>query len=495
MEALEADEEVDEQVAALVDAACAGDAAIQAVLDGEPRPPRKQSERTGEAPGAYVEEIQVTGFRGVGPRVKLSLDPGPGLTVIFGRNGSGKSSFSEGLETLLTGSCSRFIGRRSKLWEKGWRNLHVSDKARVEARLTIEGKPPLHLVRSWRKDAELEKSQLDARFEDADKTKTSLEELGFTEALAEFRPFLSHPELGALVEEPSKAHDLLNQVLSLDEVVTAIARLTKRKKDLGKMRRELNKERKEVKTAAEALEDDRAKQCAKLLAKRDPDLEKLEAIITGTQDDSAESRLKSLQRVAKAVLPKSELFDEAKSQLKQAAETFAKASTDAAESHASLIKVLEAAKKHLEGHPDVCPVCERPMDDEKIGNVDTRLTSAKEASTRFRDAKADVEEGTDGRGVVADQVSARRAGARVQVGVDRRPHTAPRCTRGEGGRHRRAAREARRRGKALRSSGRGRRRCRADRSREDRIGVSPPLPPQSRRTSRARRSTTRRRPT
>ena len=33
-------------------------------------------------------------------------------------------------------------------------------KARLEARLTIEGKPPLHIVRSWRKDAELEKSQL-----------------------------------------------------------------------------------------------------------------------------------------------------------------------------------------------------------------------------------------------------------------------------------------------------------------------------------------------
>lgn len=396
MTALEADEEVDEQVAALVDAACAGDAAIEAVLHGEERPPRKKSERTGEAPGAYVEEIQVTGFRGVGPRVKLSLDPGPGLTVVFGRNGSGKSSFSEGLETLLTGSCSRFIGRRSKLWEKGWRNLHVNDKARLEARLTIEGKPPLHIVRSWRKDAELEKSQLDARFEDAEKTKTSLEELGFVEALAEFRPFLSHPELGALVEEPSKAHDLLNQVLSLDEVTVAIARLTKRKKDLGKLRRELNKERKELKTAAEALEDERAAECAKLLAKRDPDLEKLEAIITGTKDDSAESRLKSLQRVGKAALPTAEQFDGAKAELKTAAEAFAKASTDAAESHASLIKVLEAAKKHLEGHPDECPVCERPMDAAKIASVDERLVAAKEASTRFRDAKAGLKKAQSG---------------------------------------------------------------------------------------------------
>lgn len=386
MEALGADEEVEELVANLVDAACEGDDAIASVLRGEAREAKPPADRAGEAPGAFIEEIQVTGFRGVGQRVKLNLHPGPGLTIVFGRNGSGKSSFSEGLETLLTGSCSRFIGRRSKLWEKGWRNLHAMDRARIDAKLTIEGQQPLHLVRSWRKGADLHESQLDARFED--KTETSLEELGFKEALAEFRPFLSHPELGALVEEPSKAHDLLNQVLSLDEVVSAVARLTKQKKELATTKRNLNKERKELKSAAEQLgDDDRAKTCAKLLAKREPDLPKLESVVLGTDDNSAESRLKTLVRVTKMQLPAAEVLEETKGGLTDAIAAYQEASSTAAESHASLIKVLEAAKVHLEKHPETCPVCERPMDEARISNVDERLVSAKEASTRFRDAK------------------------------------------------------------------------------------------------------------
>jgi hypothetical protein len=39
------------------------------------------------------------GLRGIGPRQTLELVPGPGLTVVAGRNGSGKSSFAEGTWT------------------------------------------------------------------------------------------------------------------------------------------------------------------------------------------------------------------------------------------------------------------------------------------------------------------------------------------------------------------------------------------------------------
>ena len=53
--------------------------------------------------GATLTEITVEGFRGIGPRRSLRLTPGPGLTLVVGRNGSGKSSFAEGVEILLTG--------------------------------------------------------------------------------------------------------------------------------------------------------------------------------------------------------------------------------------------------------------------------------------------------------------------------------------------------------------------------------------------------------
>ena len=60
---------------------------------------------------AFLRTITVEGFRGIGPKATLDLTPGPGLTLVVGRNGSGKSSFAEGLELLLTGDTYRWKKR------------------------------------------------------------------------------------------------------------------------------------------------------------------------------------------------------------------------------------------------------------------------------------------------------------------------------------------------------------------------------------------------
>ena len=86
------------------------------VLDAFEAPPT-----TGEIHGgAYLKALTVQGFRGIGPEQTLPLEPGPGLTVVVGRNGSGKSSFAEALEVLFTGNSLRWAGR-SKIWQEGWR--------------------------------------------------------------------------------------------------------------------------------------------------------------------------------------------------------------------------------------------------------------------------------------------------------------------------------------------------------------------------------------
>jgi hypothetical protein len=59
-----------------------------------------------EPPGAYLRSIGVEGFWGIGPRSTLTLKPGPGLTLVVGRNGSGKSSFAEGLESMKEATSS-----------------------------------------------------------------------------------------------------------------------------------------------------------------------------------------------------------------------------------------------------------------------------------------------------------------------------------------------------------------------------------------------------
>ena len=85
-----------------------------------------------ERPGAYITSIVVEGFRGIGPRRTLEINPGPGLTLVIGRNGSGKSSFAEAAEILLTGTNSRWA-HRSKIWQEGWRNLHHPERTTVAA--------------------------------------------------------------------------------------------------------------------------------------------------------------------------------------------------------------------------------------------------------------------------------------------------------------------------------------------------------------------------
>ena len=89
--------------------------------------------------GAYLRRVSVTGFRGIGPRADLEVVPGPGLTLVVGANGTGKSSFAEGLEFLLTGQNSRWQDKSAE-WRQGWRNLHAQDPPDLQASLR-SGRP------------------------------------------------------------------------------------------------------------------------------------------------------------------------------------------------------------------------------------------------------------------------------------------------------------------------------------------------------------------
>jgi NAD(P)-dependent dehydrogenase (short-subunit alcohol dehydrogenase family) len=64
--------------------------------------PVTEHEPAPEPVGAFLKSITVSGFRGVGPTTSLDLHPAAGLTVVAGRNGSGKSTFAEALEVALT---------------------------------------------------------------------------------------------------------------------------------------------------------------------------------------------------------------------------------------------------------------------------------------------------------------------------------------------------------------------------------------------------------
>jgi hypothetical protein len=178
-----------EEAASLLLAACEGDSSLAAQLGGEARQevPRERDREASEPAGAFLRSVTVAGFRGVGPATTLDLQPGPGLTVVVGRNGSGKSSFAEGLEVLLTGELKRWQ-QLSAIWREGWRNLHVPDPTQIYAELLLEGAGPAMVERAWSPGAAFDSSVAGVQI--AGQKQAGLERLGWRDALVTYRPFL-----------------------------------------------------------------------------------------------------------------------------------------------------------------------------------------------------------------------------------------------------------------------------------------------------------------
>lgn len=100
------------------------------------------------AAGAFLAALEVAGFRGIGDRVRLTLKPGPGLTIVCGSNGSGKSSLAEGLEVALTGSTYRWK-KRTGQWREHWRNLHDGGSPEVVVTIAEEGRGLTTICTTW----------------------------------------------------------------------------------------------------------------------------------------------------------------------------------------------------------------------------------------------------------------------------------------------------------------------------------------------------------
>ena len=203
-------------------AACEGRDALNQQLGGAK--PAQRSTRLStaipvvEPPGAYLRSITVEGFRGIGPRTTLTLKPGPGLTLVVGRNGSGKSSFAEGLEFLLTGRNRRW-DERPTAWKDGWRNLHHKNTALI-AEFSSKAPARRSSRASGRLEADLHESE--ATWQPHGKPKKPLGDLGWDTALTAYRPFLPYSELGDLLtDKPAALHDALSKVLGLEDLTDA----------------------------------------------------------------------------------------------------------------------------------------------------------------------------------------------------------------------------------------------------------------------------------
>jgi hypothetical protein len=165
----------------------------------------------------YLESVAVTDYRGIGDRTWFRLAPRPGVTLVVGRNGAGKSSLAEALETAFTGTNSRWE-RQDDARRGNWRNLRAGATPKVEVKLSVAGDAGLgQLTRTWPAD-DFETSS--GMFKRHGHAAVPAGEAPWAGALSEYRPFLSYADLGNLIsDKASRQYDAVDRILGLGYLV------------------------------------------------------------------------------------------------------------------------------------------------------------------------------------------------------------------------------------------------------------------------------------
>jgi recombinational DNA repair ATPase RecF len=383
----------------LVEARLAGDRKLSAPVKALIREALGGSEDV-EAGGArasagpvYLGNVSVTGFRGVGSKALLKLKPKPGVTLVVGRNGSGKSSIAEAVETLFTGTNAHCSGQHPSHAVR-WRNLHQGEQTSVEAKLTVEGdSSPSTLTRTWTGD---DFTDSEAVLRRPGHGTVPLEQAGWEQATRAYRPFLSYADLDNLINgKPSEMYDNIAAILGLDDLNAAARRLTAVKKELDAVVN-AEKERKPLLHAAleEVGHDDRAlKALMAMEEKGGPDHAVLDALVAGAPTaDEGRLREARLEAAAETESPDLHRVGAAVDTLRAAvADVDDLKGTAAADAH-SRAELLQAALGHSDRHADdtACPVCgtEQVLDREWATRAEAQITALLREAEAVREAEA-----------------------------------------------------------------------------------------------------------
>lgn len=348
--------------------------------------------------GAVLKSVTVQGFRGIGPSRSIELPPGPGLTVITGRNGSGKSSFAEAIEVALTGANRRWLGDDGKpahpLQQRGWRNLHHPQNPRIDLDLLVPGRSsPVTLTRTWTGDAFTDSQAVAAGLCPGPMPASAL---GWDEALRTYRPMLSYSELGQMMTaKPIRMYDALATILGLGQLSEAQQRLADREKELAAPEKRAKAVLDSLGAALAETDDARARAAAVALA-RPADPEPVRALLAGTGSSDA-AELIRLRRLADMDGPRVEDVARAAERLRIAAADAADAHlTDAGDARARA-DLLDSALRHHQRHRNdpACPVCgEARLDDawavraaEQIDLLREDAAEAEATARRLRSAR------------------------------------------------------------------------------------------------------------
>ena len=368
--------DVEEKTAALVAAALDGEEAVERLLEGQTVESSQPKETGSDDPNSslYLRHITVSGFRGIGPEAKLEFQPGPGLTVVVGRNGSGKSSFAEALEVLLTGDTLRWANRRGP-WKEGWRNLHHPAAPRVTACFQVEGKRgPTTVNRSWSEDAGFAEARTTAQHHG--EKRTDLAGIGWEHPLDLYRPLLSYNEFGMIAtDRPSRLFDILSAVLGLESLDEAVKALAAARLLREKLYKQVNRERLDnLIPTLDGLDDERAEAAVAALRKRGWDLNTLATVASASRPEQD-----SLRDLSSIEVPDAAEVQRIAEEIHDAAAAMSELAGTEAERASQLARIIKTALDHHDEHGEgTCPVC-------GMGTLDGAWRrSATEQITRLR---------------------------------------------------------------------------------------------------------------
>ncbi|MEU2749762.1 AAA family ATPase [Streptomyces collinus] len=354
--------------------------------------------RSGRRSGTvYMRSITASGWRGIGPAATVRLNPGPGLTLVAGRNGSGKSSFAEAAEMALTGDNFRWQGR-TQVWKKGWRNLHEHSSPEIAVELDFDAgsdgegaKEPVTVRRIWHGEGLEESSTL---VEEAGQpTGEAVHDVIDAEQLSLYRPFLPYTQLGAVINGPlTTLHDEISRILGLELLSDTDAAARARAKTLTDAESAAKALTATVVQELSEVDDPRAKRAITALSGRSPDLDAVRALLQG-RGAADEAHLARLRRLAGLELPDRPLIAKAVTRLRSAAAVADDARHGSAEDARQLIKLLDAALEHRRRHPGAsdCPVCgstdllDRSWAERTRTQVERLQAEAAEAETAHRE--------------------------------------------------------------------------------------------------------------
>jgi len=383
----------DPAVAGLVLAAFRGDEELDAALatGASPQPaPDDMGPDSGstESPDVFLESIQVAGFRGVGRAVTLELRPRPGLTLVIGRNGSGKSSFAEAAELALTDDSMRWAGR-PVVFREGWRNLHHDGDTEIVVRLRLGGDhPPVTIRRHWDIAA---KNPEDAARQPA-VAPAWLGKVGL------YRPFLSARDLERVITaKPAELYDALAPILGLGALTAADARLQARRKEREDRVKAVKAGFGELKAQLAEIGDDRARQALKALGSRAgmADLTTLTRLAAGDGEGADAAVAAAARRLIGDDLPDLRSTLDALALAQQDADRLGGGKSMAAGRTADLLR--RALDHHAAEGDQRCPVC-------RAGRLDAAWRVEAEAAAVRLEAAAE-----ESRSAVARVEAARRA--------------------------------------------------------------------------------------